>query len=148
MRSRSEQDAGTRAGKPERPREVGGGTAEVAGVERQSDPARIESTGEETMTLMEEVLRRENVMQAYERVVSNAGAQGQDLEGVEAAELVVADAVDHGHAAAAQDRIDGVTVDDLKAHCWTHWPRPREELLGERYQPQPVRRVEIPKPDG
>lgn len=120
MRSRSETDAGTRAGKPERPREVGGGTAEVAGVERQTDPARIEPTGEETMALMEEVLRRENVVKAYERVVSNAGAPG----------------------------VDGVTVDDLKAHCWTHWPRIREELLSERYQPQPVRRVEIPKPDG
>ena len=120
MRSRSETDAGTRAGKPERPREVGGGTAEVTGVERQADPARIEPSGEETMALMEEVLRRENVVKAYERVVSNAGAPG----------------------------VDGVTVDDLKAHCWTHWPRIREELLGERYKPQPVRRVEIPKPDG
>jgi RNA-directed DNA polymerase len=69
---------------------------------------------------MEEVLRRENVQAAYERVRQNGGAPG----------------------------IDGMTVEALGPYCREHWARIREELLEDRYQPQPVRRVEIPKPDG
>jgi RNA-directed DNA polymerase len=69
---------------------------------------------------MEEVLRRENLMAAHGRVVQNGGAPG----------------------------VDGMTVDDLMPHCQKHWPRIREELLSGGYRPQPVRRVEIPKPDG
>jgi len=68
--------------------------------------------------LMEEVLRRENLIAAHARVVSNGGAPG----------------------------VDGMTVEALEAYCREHWPRIREELLSGRYQPQPVRRVEIPKP--
>jgi RNA-directed DNA polymerase len=70
--------------------------------------------------LMEEVLRRENVLAAYERVVRNGGAPG----------------------------VDGMTVDDLMPFCREHWARIRNELLGGTYVPKPVRRVEIPKPDG
>ena len=69
---------------------------------------------------MEEVLRRENMMAAHARVVRNGGAPG----------------------------VDGMTVDDLMPYCREHWARIREELLGGTYHPQPVRRVEIPKPDG
>lgn len=70
--------------------------------------------------LMEEVLRRENVKAAYERVVRNGGAAGAD----------------------------GMTVEELLAYCREHWARVREELLGGTYKPKPVRRVEIPKADG
>ena len=70
--------------------------------------------------LLEEALRRENVMAAYRRVVRNGGAPG----------------------------VDGMTVDGLMPYCREHWPRIREELLSKRYKPQPVRRVEIPKPGG
>jgi len=41
-----------------------------------------------------------------------------------------------------------MTVDDLMPFCRKHWVRIREELLGETYVPQPVRVLEIPKPDG
>lgn len=105
---------------PEQPREVRGGTAEVTGSARQADTAGRDQTGDESSMLMEEVLRRENVLAAYERVVHNAGAPG----------------------------VDGMTVEDLMPHCRVHWTRIREELLGGRYEPQPVRRAEIPKPDG
>jgi RNA-directed DNA polymerase len=44
--------------------------------------------------------------------------------------------------------IDGMKVGELSAYLKQHWPSIREPLLGGTYQPQPVRRVEIPKPDG
>jgi len=44
--------------------------------------------------------------------------------------------------------IDGMTVDDLPDYLRHHWPQIRIQLVEERYRPRPVRRVEIPKPDG
>jgi RNA-directed DNA polymerase len=44
--------------------------------------------------------------------------------------------------------VDGMTVDALPAYLTAHWPTIRSQLLTGTYQPQPVRRVEIPKPDG
>jgi RNA-directed DNA polymerase len=44
--------------------------------------------------------------------------------------------------------VDGMTVDDLMAYCRQHWARIRQQLLSGTYSPQPVRRVDIPKPDG
>jgi group II intron reverse transcriptase/maturase len=70
--------------------------------------------------LMEEVASRGNMMAAYQRVVSNKGAPG----------------------------IDGMQVRDLKGYLVREWPRIKEELLNGTYQPQPVRKVEIPKPGG
>lgn len=70
--------------------------------------------------LMEEVCERRNCWQAYKRVKANKGSPG----------------------------IDGMTIGDLSGYLKQHWPRIREQLLSGTYQPQPVRRVEIPKPDG
>jgi len=69
---------------------------------------------------MEEVISRGNMMKAYHRVVSNKGAAG----------------------------VDGMTTGRLKEHLQREWPRIKEELLNGTYQPQPVRKVEIPKPGG
>jgi RNA-directed DNA polymerase len=44
--------------------------------------------------------------------------------------------------------IDGMTVDDLPDYLRHHWPAVRAQLLSGSYRPRPVRRVEIPKPDG
>ncbi len=41
-----------------------------------------------------------------------------------------------------------MTVDELMPYCRRHWADIREELLNGTYEPQPIRRVEIPKPDG
>jgi RNA-directed DNA polymerase len=41
-----------------------------------------------------------------------------------------------------------MTVEALLPYCRKHWARIREELLSGSYKPQPIRRVEIPKPDG
>ena len=85
-----------------------------------SEAARREPVGPETEQLMEAVVARENMFRAYEQVVSNKGAAG----------------------------IDGMTVEQLKPHLQEHWAKIREELLKGEYQPQPVRCVEIPKPQG
>ena len=70
--------------------------------------------------LMEEVCERRNCEQALARVKSNKGSAG----------------------------IDGMTVEQLPAYLKQHWPIIREQLLSSTYKPQPVKRVEIPKPDG
>ena len=70
--------------------------------------------------LMEEVCERENCKQALARVKANKGSPG----------------------------VDGVTVHDLPGYLKQHWPAIREQLLNGTYVPQPVRRVEIEKPDG
>jgi RNA-directed DNA polymerase len=70
--------------------------------------------------VMEEVCGRENCRQALARVKANKGSAG----------------------------VDGMTVEQLPEHLKQHWPAIREQLLSGTYIPQPVRRVEIPKPDG
>ena len=44
--------------------------------------------------------------------------------------------------------VDGMTIDDSRDFLREHWPGIRSQLLDGTYQPQPVKRVEIPKPDG
>ena len=73
-----------------------------------------------TESLMEEVCERENCKQALKRVKANKGSPG----------------------------MDGMTVQQLPGFLQQHWPALREQLLSGTYKPQPVRRVEIPKPDG
>jgi len=70
--------------------------------------------------LMEKVISRGNMMSAYSRVMSNKGAAG----------------------------VDKMPVTVLKDYLQTEWPRIKEELLAGKYYPQPVRKVEIPKPGG
>ena len=41
-----------------------------------------------------------------------------------------------------------MTIEDWPAHARAHWPTQREQIKTGQYQLQPVRRVEIPKPDG
>ena len=70
--------------------------------------------------LMEEVCERENCKQALARVKANKGSAG----------------------------MDGMTVRQLPEHLKQQWPVIREQLLSGTYRPEPVKRVEIPKPDG
>jgi RNA-directed DNA polymerase len=104
---------------PEWSREASGGTAHGPGAERQAHPACRDEAGDEAPKLMEELLRRENILRAYKRVVSNGGAPG----------------------------VDGMTVEELMPYCRDHWARVRDELMNGTYRPQPVRKVEIPKPE-
>jgi RNA-directed DNA polymerase len=73
-----------------------------------------------TNRLMEEVCERENLKEALRQVKANKGSAG----------------------------IDRMTVGQLSEHLKEHWPEIREQLLNGTYEPKPVRRVEIPKPDG
>ena len=69
---------------------------------------------------MEEVVCRENMLAAYQRVVSNQGAAG----------------------------VDGMTVDELMPMLRERWQAIRDGLLNDTYPPAPVLKVEIPKPGG
>lgn len=116
-----EGDADQTAEKPEHTRLDGSGTAGGAsGGARQASTAQHDGASAGTAALLEEVLRRENLVQAYRRVVRNGGAPG----------------------------VDGITVGQLKAHLRTHWPQVVAALQSATYVPSPVRRVEIPKPNG
>src|SRR3989442_10543978 len=73
-----------------------------------------------TNRLMEEICERENLKQALQQVKANKGSAG----------------------------VDGMTVGGITDYLKQHWPAIREQLLSGTYVPKPVRRVEIPKPDG
>ena len=119
-RSRPERDADQMAEMPEHIPKVSRGTAEGTDAARQTGPARNEHAGEPTAVTMEEVVCRENMTMAYRRVVSNKGAPG----------------------------VDGVSVDDLNPLLRARWKELKQQLLSGTYEPQPVRKVEIPKPGG
>jgi len=110
-----------RAGMRDAPAERGGRNLPMAAGGASSGTARRESTPvRELKNLMEAVVERENMLNAFRRVVGNKGAAG----------------------------VDAMSVDELKPYLQTHWERIKEQLLEGSYQPQPVRRVEIPKPGG
>jgi group II intron reverse transcriptase/maturase len=69
---------------------------------------------------LEQVVERDNMVRAYRRVKRNRGAAG----------------------------IDGMTVAELHGFLQSNWPVIKAQLLSGIYIPQPVRRVEIPKPGG
>lgn len=118
--SMSEPDADKPAAMPGRPPTLNGGTAQRKGHARPTDTAWEKQTGNKAPMTMEEVLRRENMLNAMHRVEANKGAPG----------------------------VDGLTVESLRAELTRRWSAIREELLNDRYLPQPVRKVEIPKPGG
>lgn len=87
----------------------------------KSFEARIENNScEEQHDLMEKVVSRENMIKALKRVKQNKGAPG----------------------------IDGMEVEELLPYLHENWAQIKEQLLEGTYKPSPVRRVEIPKPDG
>ena len=70
--------------------------------------------------LLEQILERDNMMTAYKKVKSNGGASG----------------------------IDGINTKDVRDYLVKNWSGIREQIRQRKYKPQPVRRVEIPKPNG
>ena len=74
----------------------------------------------DTSNLMEQILSSDNLNRAYLQVVRNKGAEG----------------------------VDGMKYTELKEHLAKNGESIKEQLRSRKYKPQPVRRVEIPKPDG
>lgn len=72
------------------------------------------------MKLIEKILSKDNVREALNRVVANQGAAG----------------------------IDGMKVEDLRDYMNANWESIRQSIIERSYKPAPVRRVEIPKPNG
>ena len=70
--------------------------------------------------LLEKILSKDNMNNAYKRVCSNKGAGG----------------------------VDGVSVEELGDYIKENWDSIRNQIRNREYKPQPVRRVEIPKPNG
>lgn len=82
--------------------------------------AGTEHSHEGSTDLLSAILDRSNMLKAYDRVLRNKGAPG----------------------------IDGVTTSELKDYLKCHWLQHKASLMAGTYQPQPVRKVEIPKPNG
>ncbi|MGM0982155.1 MAG: group II intron reverse transcriptase/maturase [Pseudomonadota bacterium] len=83
-------------------------------------PASSSWTKAEPASLVEAVVDKANMQQAYRKVVANKGAPGAD----------------------------GMRVQQLADHLKQHWPTLCERLLAGEYHPSPIRAVEIPKPKG
>lgn len=77
-------------------------------------------TKAEVLRQMDAVVERNNLWQAYERVMQNKGAAG----------------------------VDGLTVFEFKQWLQQHWPSVKAALLAGNYMPAAIRKVEIPKPNG
>jgi len=102
-------------------RKAGGrGEAKPEVLRDEARPARqgIEGSGRDG--LLTQALASANMVMAWKRVKANRGSAG----------------------------VDGRTIAETAAYLRTHWPRVRESLLNGSYRPEPVRRVQIPKPGG
>ena len=81
---------------------------------------RTKAEWKQESRLMDVMCERGNLMLAYQRVVENKGAAG----------------------------VDGIGIAGFKDHLKQHWPTIKAKLLAGEYMPSPVRRVDIPKPQG
>lgn len=75
---------------------------------------------EDTSDLLERILARDNMLKAIKRVIANKGSHG----------------------------VDGMKIDELRTFIINNWISIKQKLLVGKYNPSPVRRVEIPKSDG
>jgi len=87
---------------------------------QSAEPFPVRDNGKTDVAVWEAVFERENMLTALKRVERNKGAAG----------------------------VDGMEVKDLSGYLKGHWKEVRETLESGKYRPSPVRRVEIPKPDG
>ena len=74
----------------------------------------------DTKKLIEQVVGKVNMLKAYQRVVSKGGSAG----------------------------VDGISTGEIKDYINLNWPRIKGQILTGRYKPEPVRGVQIPKPNG
>jgi RNA-directed DNA polymerase len=88
--------------------------------DQRAEQSPAQGEGKSRAELWARVWENQNVVKALERVERNGGAPG----------------------------IDGMTVEELRPYLREYWLELRAALDQQSYQPSPVRRVEIPKPDG
>lgn len=86
---------------------------------------QITGSGKERSTqsmseLLEKILDKKNMNEAYKKVCANKGAGG----------------------------VDGMETEELDGYIRENWDSIKEQIRERSYKPQPVRRVEIPKPNG
>lgn len=93
---------------------------EAAQASGSNSPGGKEPTGPKEPSLIERMLERGNLLKALQAVEANRGAAG----------------------------VDGLEVEQLRGHLREHWAEIKEQILSGSYEPQPVRRVDIPKPGG
>lgn len=96
------------------------GAAQPGPSEGSEPSSASDRTGTLAQGLMDAVVAADNMRQALKRVRANKGSPG----------------------------VDGMTVGELPGYLKGAWPHLQQELLGGTYKPQPVKRVEIPKPAG
>jgi len=102
-------------------RKAGGrGEAKPEALRDEARTARHEIEGSGRDGLLTQALASANLVKAWKRVKANRGSAG----------------------------VDGRTIAETAAYLKTHWPRIRDALLDGSYRPEPVRRVQIPKPGG
>ena len=70
--------------------------------------------------LLDEILSKENMTKAYKSVCANKGSAG----------------------------VDGISTEEIQAYVNEHWDNIKSQIQTRSYRPQPVKRVEIPKPNG
>ncbi|WP_075258175.1 group II intron reverse transcriptase/maturase [Herbaspirillum camelliae] len=96
------------------------GEATPEGLRDEAQTAHQDTGGPGRAGLLEQVLARANLVKAWKRVKANGGSAG----------------------------VDGKSITETAQDLKTQWPRIREALLDGSYRPEPVRRVQIPKPEG
>lgn len=90
------------------------------GLGQRAEPSSVRDERTSDAGLWEVVWERQNLLRAMKRVERNGGAAG----------------------------IDGMTTEELRPYLNEHWLEIRAALEAQTYRPEPVRRVEIAKPDG
>ena len=92
---------------------------EVQSISSASKDGR-DDKNQDASNLMEKILQKRNIFEAYKKVKKNNGSSG----------------------------VDGMTVDELLEYLKRNFKQLQKEILEESYTPMPVRRVKIDKPDG
>lgn len=114
------EDAEKRDNRPEARVEDSGRKPREVTRGTSDSPARKDKVRTESEQLMEAVVARKNMLSAYQQVKRNRGVAG----------------------------VDKMNVEQMKPHLQEHWAKIKEELLNDKYHPQPVLGVEIPKASG
>jgi RNA-directed DNA polymerase len=97
-----------------------GAAVKPTGTDQRAEPSPARDGGKSDAEVWERIWERQNMLSALQRVERNKGAAG----------------------------VDGMPVDQLRGYLQAHWLEVRAALESGQYQPNPVRRVEIPKRDG